>query len=356
MQYGSIMQLVSQVNIILVLKISLNESECLSDPDLPKLDIPVGILPIGSGNLLSMKLNMSHDVQSCVVNLILGNKRKIDLISCHDLDRQSKFVRVAALVITASNFNTAAGQLEKFRFLGPFRYLLFIVIFIFRVKSVPYESFKTRRKTSYQPSQSFDDVDEIDGRLGEPDGVGFDDAKSNQLDATSDWTEMTGVDKSLVGTIMVSKHEMMWPIKGVTNSHPGPRLSDGVAMSRIAKTSKFSRIFKFLFIWYTDICQSSGSKMPHTTYSWMSEFEIEAKETLPFQFDGENVSIRHVYGKVHRAVVDAYGTGAIRGHPEPFSRQSIWDVRWLLIKVFSMLIGGMVLVGFLIRFVWNLFV
>ena len=45
------------------------------DPIISKLDIPIGILPTGSGNGTSFALNMTHDLQSCVVNVILGNKR-----------------------------------------------------------------------------------------------------------------------------------------------------------------------------------------------------------------------------------------------------------------------------------------
>lgn len=300
-----------------------------------------------------MKLNMTHDVQSCVVNLILGRKRKIDLVSCHDMDRQCKFVRVAALIVSATTFNAAMGQLEKFRFLGPFRYLLFIAVCIFGMKPLAYESFRIKKKAPYQPSKCF--VDESYGRLGQCDRAdGCREPEVNHLDVSSDWTEMTGVDKNLVGQLLVSKQEMLFPVRGVTNSKPTPHLSDGLAVSRITRSVEFSRIFKFLFIWYSDPVLSSGSRLPHTATSWMTEFIFELTDSTPLQFDGEVVAMRHVYGKVHRAVAEAFGTGAIRGHPEPYSSKDIWGVRKMLIKIFSALLGALVLAGFLIRFLWTI--
>ena len=47
------------------------------NPVIPKLGIPIGILPTGSGNGTSFILNMTHDLQSVVANVILGNKRSV---------------------------------------------------------------------------------------------------------------------------------------------------------------------------------------------------------------------------------------------------------------------------------------
>lgn len=45
------------------------------NPTLPKMSTPVGILPTGSGNATSFVMNMTHDLQSCVANVIIGNTR-----------------------------------------------------------------------------------------------------------------------------------------------------------------------------------------------------------------------------------------------------------------------------------------
>ena len=64
----------------------------IKDPTIPLLNVAVGVLPVGSGNLLSLRLNMTQDVQSCVINLVMGNKRRMDLISIHDIEKDYRWI------------------------------------------------------------------------------------------------------------------------------------------------------------------------------------------------------------------------------------------------------------------------
>merc|ERR1719383_263022 len=159
---------------------------------------------------------MTHDVQSCVINLVLGIKRPLDLISIHDMEQSYKFIRMAGLNASASTFNLAMQRLEKFRFLGPFRYLLFLVVLVFGIKRLSYDSYAIKKVMSESSGRCI--VEEVDGKVGPCDDC------VERVEQSGEWEEVGGIDRKTVGSIEFVVHMLKFPVKGITNSFPAPHL------------------------------------------------------------------------------------------------------------------------------------
>lgn len=269
------------------------------------------------------------------------------------------FIRVACLIANATSYNSAAARLEHLRFMGTYRYYFLIFILLIGVKSLPYVSFQIKKYESYKFSPCC--VEEKGGLIGPCLCEGINGREGKRLSSTegkksknnngkdddddsASWTEMAVADKGRVSQLMAVKQDSLLPVKGFVNNSPVPHLSDGFALIRIAPTlatTDIISLIKFFWIWYSDSVRTSSSKPSSATptHAWAREFRVELKEKGPVQFDGELIPLRRYYGKVHRGVVDVFGTGTIVGHPRLIGDFTVWEVRWRVLVIFLVVVA-----------------
>jgi len=88
------------------------------------LQTPIGMVPTGSGNALSASINYAADENFGIVNamyvLLKGKSHPMDLFSCHN----SKGTVYGFLSLTWGLLSDVDIESEKYRFLGPLRFLL----------------------------------------------------------------------------------------------------------------------------------------------------------------------------------------------------------------------------------------
>ena len=194
-------------------------------------------------------------------------------------------------------------------------------------------------------------VEEVDGRIGSLGCCEVHEYNNNN----NDWREVTEIDRNTVGSVEFMLQMPLFAVKGTSNSLPTPHYAGGVGMGFLKRSVKFSRLLKFMWIWYTDFIQTSGSYPPHCCQAWGTEFRLLSDDLLPTQFDGEVVLVKSIYGKVHPGIIDGYGCGVVKGQPNLSTPHTIQSVRRLLIKCLVIFLAGLSAFGilgyFLVRLV-----
>ncbi|CAD7094183.1 unnamed protein product [Hermetia illucens] len=86
---------------------------------LPKLRIPIGVIPAGSTDTVAYCLHGTTDVKTAVIHIILGQKRGLDLSSvCNHIG----LIRLYASLICYGYLGDIALDSEQYRWMGPHRY------------------------------------------------------------------------------------------------------------------------------------------------------------------------------------------------------------------------------------------
>ncbi|KAJ8683458.1 hypothetical protein QAD02_019250 [Eretmocerus hayati] len=95
--------------------IDLNEP----DVDLPRPDIPVGMIPSGSTDTLAYSLHGTTDVETAVLHILFGDTTGLDVSSVHS-DRE--LLKIYASIFSYGYLGDVIRDSEKFRWMGPQRY------------------------------------------------------------------------------------------------------------------------------------------------------------------------------------------------------------------------------------------
>lgn len=85
----------------------------------PKITMPVGIIPAGSTDTVAYCLNGTTDICTAVLNIALGQINGLDLSS---VSNSNGIVKFYASVMSYGFLGDVAIDSEKFRWLGPKRY------------------------------------------------------------------------------------------------------------------------------------------------------------------------------------------------------------------------------------------
>lgn len=87
--------------------------------NIPKPDMPIGIVPAGSTDTVAYCLNGTTDIQSTVIHIVLGQINGLDLAS---VSNSNGLVKFYASVMSYGFLGDVAIDSEKFRWMGPKRY------------------------------------------------------------------------------------------------------------------------------------------------------------------------------------------------------------------------------------------
>ena len=285
--------------------------------------------------------------------------RSMDLVSVHDAERNCRFLGVSALVAMFISLNSPAEKLEKFRFLGPFRYLLFIALLITAkapsLESLWYKPMDRNKKGLLCV------VKEVDGVLqrcthcdAAAAGVDDDSDVDNDSDVDDDWVQLKKLDGSITGDIAFQAFRWLVPIKGVVDSrweslHHG----DGTALISLRPSLGIGSFFKFFACWYADMAHSRYFNPPVCTEVVFREAELELTTAYTASIDGEVLkeNLKKMRVKAHRGVAEGYGTGQVDGWPNVAISDSIAKVRRLMVVTLLIIFGilaGLLFVGWTI--------
>lgn len=94
----------------------------LMDLELPRPNIPIGVIPGGSTNTISYCLNGTDDVKTAVLNIALGKVDGMDLSSVHRNSGNRELLRLYASVMSYGFLGDVSKEAEDYRSLGPKRY------------------------------------------------------------------------------------------------------------------------------------------------------------------------------------------------------------------------------------------
>lgn len=86
---------------------------------IPKIEMPIGVIPAGSTDTVAYCLNGTTDIQTNVLNIVLGQINGLDLSS---VSNQNGLVKFYASVMSYGFLGDVAIESEKFRWMGPKRY------------------------------------------------------------------------------------------------------------------------------------------------------------------------------------------------------------------------------------------
>lgn len=105
----------------LVMKESKKHNVNIDDieAELPKPQLPVGIIPAGSTNTIAYCLHGTSDVQTAVLQVIFGGTLGLDLVSVYN---EQKLLKLYGSVISYGYLGDIILESEKYRWMGPKRY------------------------------------------------------------------------------------------------------------------------------------------------------------------------------------------------------------------------------------------
>lgn len=86
---------------------------------MPRIEMPIGVIPAGSTDTVAYCLNGTTDIQTNVLNIVLGQINGLDLSS---VSNQNGLVKFYASVMSYGFLGDVAIESEKFRWMGPKRY------------------------------------------------------------------------------------------------------------------------------------------------------------------------------------------------------------------------------------------
>ena len=313
------------------------------NPRLPKLKIPVGILPTGSGNGTSLALNMSHDIQSCVINIILGHKRAMDLLTIHDPSRDNRFITAAHMMVQIVAVNSVAQSLEKLRFLGPFRYL--VAFFFLATSKVPVFPVVQYRPIRRDPGHVCF-VEEVDGKMVEcpfcASIAANDETDDDVLDGElGEWQSLDREDGVRSGSVNFDALRWFLPLKGVGAAWNSSRLhlANGSLKLTLSNTLGVGNFLKFFWCWYADLTASRLFNPPQCAIDVAREARVRMAFPFPIGIDGEIQAENHqeLYVKAHKCVAEGFGTGVVDGHPDVSSLNTVMKVRRIMITFLTLI-------------------
>ncbi|XP_018320577.1 ceramide kinase [Agrilus planipennis] len=87
--------------------------------DLPKPNLPIGVIPGGSTDSIAYCLHGTTDVTTAVLHIIFGDKTGLDLVSVYD---ETRLLRLFASAFSYGYLGDIAYYSEQLRWMGPSRY------------------------------------------------------------------------------------------------------------------------------------------------------------------------------------------------------------------------------------------
>lgn len=87
--------------------------------DIPKPQLPVGIVPAGSTNTIAYCMHGTSDVTTSVLQVIFGGRLGLDLASVYN---EQKLLKLYGSVISYGYLGDVVLESEKYRWMGPKRY------------------------------------------------------------------------------------------------------------------------------------------------------------------------------------------------------------------------------------------
>lgn len=272
-------------------------------------------------------------------------------MSVHDVEKEYKYRSVCHLAVYILSLNVSIGQLEKFRFLGPFRYLLIIAMFYAKsavMVSLRYKAIKKGGKTDCV-------VEERDGVVSPCPHCESDESNQTEKD---EWTDLKRLDGKESSDINFELYTWRLPIRGIKNTRLGLDLlhnGNGSAKIVLAPGYNFLSFFKFFACWYADIGESRIMRPPLSTEAVCREAVLKLKDPFPVAIDGEVLKedLKEMYLKTHRGVAMAFGTGTIFGHPDVATFNSVWKVRRMMAASLLVLVAVPLVIGLIGWFLYG---
>ncbi|WAR23738.1 CERK1-like protein, partial [Mya arenaria] len=90
-----------------------------ANADITPSNIPIGIIPTGSGNYLMNYIHGTKDVETATLKIILGDHHMSNVVSLHEGQRLTRY---ASLLVEFGLIGDMMHDCEKFRWMGPCRY------------------------------------------------------------------------------------------------------------------------------------------------------------------------------------------------------------------------------------------
>ncbi|CAB4065083.1 CERK [Lepeophtheirus salmonis] len=89
-----------------------------------RASIRVGIIPAGSTDALALSLHGTRDVLTCVLHILLGDGRNVDLTAIYTKDQEGSYIldRYSMAMVSYGYFGDLLKRSENYRWMGPKRY------------------------------------------------------------------------------------------------------------------------------------------------------------------------------------------------------------------------------------------
>ncbi|CAL1539942.1 unnamed protein product [Lymnaea stagnalis] len=104
-----------------------------SEAEFAKPNIPIGIIPAGTGNGVSGWVNGTIDIETAVLNIIRGENRRAEIFTVHS---REKFVCISALVFGYGMFSDMIKRTDELRWMKKARYPYAAAVTLFKKKRV----------------------------------------------------------------------------------------------------------------------------------------------------------------------------------------------------------------------------
>jgi len=287
--------------------------------------LKIGILPLGTGNLTCLIPNMTLDIQSCMINVVLGYSQGMDLLTVHDVEKSYEFVTVVHLALQMVSFANLLSPLETWRkYIGPLRFVVlpFIPIFCSLKNYISLESIEIQ-KSEMNAYDSKCQTEEKDGKLGF-----CKDCQVNLSSKTKEfgWKKLEDYPGKGPGSIMVLNKKLLLPIKGVSLFQQTSHLTDGLL--HVLVHSSILNIFWNVFCMkYSEVFTSEELQSTEVIYQKSTKCKIYLKHEEPIICDGEFLSIgKTIFVKSHKNAVSVFGTSLISGNETISS--SLTTTKW----------------------------
>lgn len=256
------------------------------DPDDPKARLPsttlrVGIIPGGSTDATCHGTHGTSDVVTAALHIVMGDSRNVDVATVHS---EGRLQRVATTMCSYGYFGDLLKTSDRWRKLGPSRYLLAGLVQIIRNKT--YEG-QVRVVTPEQTLAQPDDNNSCSEHCTVCDNAAKNNPKPGQcLQYTGRWSVVTGAVASCACRLTP---------RGVS---PAAHLGDGCADLLMVEGSSRYRMISYLYKTST----GNAFGLNHVRVQRVKELQFIPKSTTlksAWNCDGEQMVEPQLFLKVH---------------------------------------------------------
>lgn len=271
-----------------------------AEMQLPTTHLRMGIIPGGSTDALCQSTHGTSDVVTAALHIIMGDSRQVDVASVH---RDGQLHNVATTMVSYGYFGDLLRTSERWRKLGPTRYLLSGVLQLFRNRA--YEG-QLKVRTPAEPLAQPYDVNICSDRCSVCTKA------SVRTPTPGEWLQFTGR-WSIVTSAVTSCSCRLSP-RGVSPAaHLGDGCADLVLVAGRSRCHTLSYLFRTAFT-------GNALSLQHVTFHRAQEVVFTPKAGAAkssWNCDGELVTEPSLRLRVHCQRVGLFSRGVEAAPEDP---------------------------------------